>query len=85
MIAKISIKLATMDVKYDNGVPCKTPHVTEDQIKAAFVEEMNRVIANKNQVLADIRTLIAMLTDMHLLDAGEAIANREMETVTELM
>ena len=40
--------------KYDNGKPCKTPHVTEEQIKAAFVAEINQVIANKNQVLADI-------------------------------
>ncbi|MEZ4508155.1 MAG: zinc ribbon domain-containing protein [Eubacteriales bacterium] len=40
--------------KYDNGEPCKTPHVTEDQIKAAFVAEMNLVITNKDQMLADM-------------------------------
>jgi len=71
--------------KYDNGEPCKTPHVTEEQIKAAFVEEMNRVIANKEQVLADIRTLIATLTDTRELEESEASAGKELEAITESM
>ena len=71
--------------KYDNGEPCKTPHVTEDQIKAAFVDEMNRVIANKEQVLADIRSLIKTLTDTRELDEKEASPDKELETVSALM
>jgi site-specific DNA recombinase len=71
--------------KYDNGEPCKTPHVTEDQIKAAFVDEMNRVIANKDQVLADIRMLIVALTDTRELEEKEASAGKELETVSESM
>ena len=71
--------------KYDNGEPCKTPHVTEDQVKAAFVEEMNRVIANKEQVLSDIRMLIATLTDTHELEEKEASARTELKAVSESM
>ena len=71
--------------KYDNGEPCKTPHVTEDQIKAAFIEEMNRVIANKDQVLADIRMLIATLTDTRELEEREVVAGKELEAVSESM
>jgi len=71
--------------KYDNGEPCKTPHVTEDQIKAAFVTEMNRVIANKDQVLTDIRILIATLTDTHELEEKEASARTELKAVSESM
>jgi hypothetical protein len=71
--------------KYDNGEPCKTPHVTEDQIKAAFVAEMNRVIANKDQVLADIRTLMVTLTDTLELEEKEASAGKELEVVSESM
>jgi len=71
--------------KYDNGEPCKTPHVTEDQIKAAFLAEMNCVIANKDQVLLDIRMLIATLTDTHELEGTEASAEKELEAVTESM
>lgn len=68
--------------KYDNSEPCKTPHVTEDQIKAAFVEEMNRVIASKEQVLADIRMLITSLTDTHELEEKESAAGKELEAVS---
>jgi DNA invertase Pin-like site-specific DNA recombinase len=71
--------------KYDNGEPCKTPHVTEEQIKAAFVAEMNRVIANKEQVLADIKMLIATLTDISELEESEAAAGKELEAVSESM
>ena len=71
--------------KYDNGEPCKTPHVTEDQIKAAFVDEMNRVIANKDQVLADIRVLIATLTDTRELEEKEAFAEKELKAISESM
>ena len=71
--------------KYDNSEPCKTPHVTEDQIKAAFVDEMNRVIENKEQVLSDIRMLIATLTDTRELEEKEASAGKELEAVSESM
>ncbi|HWR29535.1 MAG TPA: recombinase family protein [Negativicutes bacterium] len=71
--------------KYDNGEPCKTPHVTEDQIKAAFVAEMNRMIANKDQVLTDIRTLISTLTDTRELEERETAAVKELEAVSEMM
>ena len=71
--------------KYDNGEPCKTPHVTEDQIKAAFVDEMNLMIANKDQVLADIWMLITVLTDTRELEEKEASVGKELEAVSESM
>jgi len=71
--------------KYDNNETCKTPHVTEDQIKAAFVAEMNRVIANKDQVLSDIRMLIATLTDTRELEEKEFSAGKELEVVSVSM
>ncbi|MPM10300.1 hypothetical protein SDC9_56628 [bioreactor metagenome] len=59
--------------------------MTEDQIKAAFVAEMNRVITNKEQVLADIKTLIATLTDTSELEEKAASAGKELEAVSESM
>ena len=70
--------------KYDNGEPCKTPHVTEDQIKAAFIDEMNRVISNKDQVLTDIWALITTLTDTRELEE-EASAGKELEAISASM
>ena len=53
--------------------------MTEDQIKAAFVKEMSRVIATKEQVQADIRILIAALTDTRELEEKEASAGKELK------
>ena len=47
--------------------------------------EINRVIANRNQVLADIRTLIVTLTDTRELEESEASAGKKMEAVPESM
>ncbi len=71
--------------KYDNGEPCKTPHVTEEQIKAAFVDEMNRMVADKVTVLEDVRMLINTLTDTKTLDREEATAVNETEVVAGLI
>jgi len=71
--------------KYDNGELCKTPHVTEDQIKAAFVEEFNRLVTDKTTVLEDIRILIDTLTDIKALDWDEATAINEIEIVAGLI
>ncbi len=71
--------------KYDNDETCKTPHLTENQIKEAFLEEMNRVIANKDQVLSDIRSLISTLTDTRELEERETAAVKKLEAVSESM
>ena len=59
--------------------------MTEDQIMAAFVAEMNRVHTNKNQVLSDVRTLFETLTDTHELDEMNAASVKELEAVSESM
>ena len=46
---------------------------------------MNRVIVNKDQVLADIRVLITTLTDTRELEESETAASKELETVSESM
>jgi site-specific DNA recombinase len=71
--------------KYENAQPCKTPHVTEDQIKDTFVTAMNRVLTNKESMLADIRGLAKRLTDTADLDTEEQTLLSECEVVAGLM
>ncbi len=70
--------------KYETDVPCKTPHVYEEQIKAAFVAAMNRMLTDKEPVLADIRALAKRLTDTKTLDAEEHALVSECEVTAEL-
>ena len=47
---------------------CKTPHLTEDDIKEAFVRAVNRLIENKADVLDSIILLKERLTDTEALE-----------------
>jgi site-specific DNA recombinase len=47
---------------------CKTPHLTEDDIKESFVRAANRLIENKADVLDSITLLKERLTDTEALE-----------------
>ena len=40
------------DRKY-NGEKCQTPHVTEDEVKAAFVSAYNQLVTEKKEIIAN--------------------------------
>lgn len=50
---------------------CHTPHLTEEQLQAAFVQSFNQIIGNKNRYIAAMEPAIALLTNCADLD-GEA-------------
>ncbi|MBQ6151743.1 MAG: recombinase family protein [Mogibacterium sp.] len=69
--------------KYDDGHKCETPHVTEAEIKAAFVKAYNNLTREKDEVIADVRemkTELCMTED--LIIEKERLAG-EMKTVAE--
>lgn len=43
--------------KYDNGEKCTTPHLTDEEIKAAFVSAANKVISGRQRVLDAFRVI----------------------------
>ena len=47
---------------------CKTPHLTEDQIKAAFVDAFNQVVSDRDRYLSALEPTIEMLTNTADLD-----------------
>ena len=68
---------------------CKTPHVTEEEVKAAFVRVVNKLIGNRAMLLADLREIQETYsgTDelsqrLHELDDR---LNAEAEMVQELI
>ena len=50
---------------------CQTPHLSEDQLRAAFVCAFNQVVADRERYIAVMEPAIALLTDCSDLD-GEA-------------
>lgn len=50
--------------KYErSGERCKTPTLTEDDIKAAFLKAMRKLLAGKEQLLDDCREMQTLLSD----------------------
>jgi len=73
------------NAKFDGEHKCATPHLTEDEIKAMFLKAYNQLMGNREQVIADCRLMLEMLSDHSKLDAQIAKANEEIALVSGLV
>lgn len=64
------------------GEPCKTPHLYEDDVKKAFIDSINGLIANKEHILDDLR-LVENIFDTTDLNRQLEIAVEKMHTIIE--
>ena len=68
---------------------CKTPHLTEGEIKDIFVQAVNQIIGNKEEILSNITLLKKHLTDTASLekerDALELELNMLADQVQQLI
>lgn len=53
--------------KFD-GQKCTTPHLTEDEIKAAFIKAVNKLLKNKNELISNIELIRKTLCDVSALE-----------------
>lgn len=70
--------------KYGDGKICGTPHLTEEEIKDAFVRSVNRLISEKEELIGNVRTMADTLCDSGKLEARKAKLGEEMEVVAGL-
>jgi hypothetical protein len=71
--------------KYSNGSVCETRHVTEDEVKSAFVKAFNSLISDRSVLLEEHEILMGELTDTAALEQRIAKADEECEVVAELI
>ncbi len=71
--------------KYEGGRKCRTPHVTEDELKHGFMEAFNSLLTEKDELLADIETVRKTLKSSKALEKEKEDAEQEMAVVAELM
>lgn len=71
--------------KFKNKEKCKTPHLYEDDLKAAFVKAFNSLIENRDEILGGYEAIIETLTDTSKLDKESAKLQNECEVVAELI
>ncbi|NON70284.1 recombinase family protein [Corynebacterium silvaticum] len=69
--------------KYRNDSPCSTPHVTEDQIKEAFVKALTELVTDHAVLDDTMRLLDETVYDTSELESQQAeVGERIEETIT---
>ncbi|MDO6355969.1 hypothetical protein Q3V94_12975 [Caloramator sp. CAR-1] len=71
--------------KYKNEKKCKTPTISEDELKKAFVEVFNGVISNREEILKGYEEIIKKLVDVKELDDKIYELEKGAEEVLEMI
>ncbi|MBR0161109.1 MAG: hypothetical protein IJQ02_07515 [Oscillospiraceae bacterium] len=59
---------------------CRTPHLTEDEVKAAFLRVVNFLITDRDEVLAELRAVRDTLSGTEKLEAEQKRLAEQMNT-----
>lgn len=70
--------------KYKGDKPCGTPHITEDEVKKVFIRAVNLLLSEKDELTANVQTIIAALCDATELEKRLVELREELEVVVEL-
>ena len=71
--------------KFKGADKCKTPHITEDDIKKLFVTAVNKLTSNKDEILENFEIIKHDIFDDTALEAEYTDSKNEMTVVAELI
>ena len=71
--------------KFDGNRKCETPHVTEEEIMAAFIKTMNTILTERDEIIGNIKLIRQTVCDAVNLEKEQDKLHSEMEVVVELM
>ena len=71
--------------KFKGEHKCTTPHLTEATIKAKFLEAFNQLLADREALIADCRSMQTVLTDCSDIDREIKGLQQELDIVEELI
>jgi len=71
--------------KFRNTVKCRTPHYTEDEIKALFVATANALLTEKQGIIASFKEMRMEVFDTAALEAEGAAIRGEIALVSDAM
>lgn len=72
--------------KYDGGEKCKTPVLTDDELKEKYIAAVNKLFADKKSILADYNEILAgPLYDTSGLERKRTEYEDEMSAAAELV
>ena len=67
-----------------NGQKCQTPHVTEKEIKEAFVTAFNRLVTEREEIVTNARLVRQTLCDTTALTEERAKLQQELTVLVEM-
>ena len=70
--------------KFRNKTGCSTPHLTEYKIKEYFIKALNRLITEKDEIIANTEMIQKMLCDNSELEAKRDVLQEEIAVTVEL-
>jgi len=71
--------------KYRDKLYCSTPHLSEDDLKAAFVKAFNQLLGDKERYIQAFEAVLAELIDTAALDEDIAAQKQECDVVAGLV
>jgi DNA invertase Pin-like site-specific DNA recombinase len=72
--------------KFKNEKKCKTPHLTEKQLKEIFMKAFNKIVENKVQIIKDCKILLLEIYDTSkIFDGVETHIKTHTENQTETL
>ena len=71
--------------KYDDGHGCQTPHVTEEEIKTAFIRALNQLLADKDEILKNISAVRKMLCKTADLEKEKDSLTHELDILGDMI
>lgn len=71
--------------KYKDGKRCSTPHFSADEIKLIFIQAVNDLIENKNELIANLEEGITLVSDCTALEAERDHMKEETALLAEMV
>lgn len=72
--------------KYSKGSKtCSTPHLTEEQIKAAFVRVANKVSSERSEIIANLKENMQVIVSTESLKEEETRLSDELKVTAEMV
>ena len=71
--------------KFDGDKKCDTPHLTEEEIKAAFVRAFNRLLTEKDELLGNLELIQERLCDNTALEKEKQTLADELNVLAGMV
>lgn len=68
--------------KYGDGCKCRTPNISEEEIKQRFVKEVNELISEKDEILSNAKEMMELVCNTEALERERRDCVSEMDIIT---